>query len=30
MTKQLNVNLSFTAETEKAKAKINELYKALN
>ena len=30
MAKQLNVNLAFTADTEKAKAQIAELYKALN
>ena len=30
MAKQLNVNLAFTADTEKAKAQIAELYRTLN
>ena len=30
MAKQLNVNLSFTADTSKAKAQIQELYQSLN
>jgi hypothetical protein len=30
MAKQLNINLAFNADTERAKAQIADLYKTLN